>query len=145
MIFLCAMAALTALPPGPRPKAKRPDYIAVLVARSFLRALEERDSKQSVTLCADSVNFDGQVVSGATKVETHMKDLVKRFPAGYRFRTVFFLSYRDAIKRFGPPPRRLMPSRLKGSVVAFGRLEHKGLVVFVTKVKGRWRVIALSD
>ena len=145
MILLVAIAALSGMPLGKSPKATAPDYVAVLVARSFLQALTERDVNQALDLCAVQVNFDGQRISGARKVRKRIAEIVQKFPAGYRFRTVVFMQYRNAVGRFGPPPTRLRPNDLKRSVVAFGRLPHKGLVVFVKKLKGRWRVVALSD
>ena len=145
MRLLVAIAALTGLTLGEPPRAAGPDYVAVLVARSFLQALSERDVKQASDLCAATVNFDGQELSGARRDRERIAKLVQDFPAGYRFRTVVFMRYRDAVDRFGPPPKRLRLGELKRSVVAFGRLPHKGLVVFVKKSQGRWRIVALSD
>ncbi len=143
-ISIILAMAVSGLSPTAPPR-KGPDYVAVLVSRTFLRAIAEGDLKQAVSLCGPTVDFDGHTASNPTTIQKRIADLIHRFPDGYRFRTVVMMSYKQAVERFGPPPQRLNPSSLKGSVVAFGRLPYKGLVLFVSKRSGRWRVVAMSD
>ncbi len=123
----------------------RPDYVAALVGKTFLRAIEDRDVRTAHDLCADRLNLDGRVTTGRDAVRGAIVDLVRRLPQGARFQVALVLPLPEAEKRFGPLPARLRALRHPDVVVVFGRLPRRGLAVFVRKVHGVWKVIGLTD
>jgi hypothetical protein len=120
------------------------DYVADLVARTFLRALFDGDAPQLAPLVAERVSFDGEIVQGAA-LRPRLAMVAARAHAVGRPRRIVVMSYATARARFGEAPARLRPLGLDGTVVAFARLERGGLVVILKKVGGRWKVVGLSD
>ena len=140
-VVLLVPSAQGAEPPAA--KGKIP-LLAVLVAKTFLRAVVDRDLKTAAPLCADTVDFDGQTVKGAKAVRKRLAALLAKMKIRRRLRKVAVLTLARAQKLFGPPPARLKLAG-KDLVVAFGRFRRGGLVVVLAPEKDRWRVIALTD
>lgn len=143
-VTLFALPSNGAQPAAPR-TGSAVDYVPRLVGRTFLRAVAERDLETVVSLCADSVQFDGRPARGASKITEALRTLHRRIPASMKFRKVVALDYPRMVERFGPPPKRLKGVRFKGSVIVLGRLRRGGLIVVLNKIDGRWRVVALTD
>jgi len=139
--FVTPTAARAAEPRGAG--AKIP-LLAVLVAKTFLRAVVDRDLKTAAPLCAASVDFDGQTVKGDQAVQKALGGLMARMKTRRRLRKVAVLTMAQARRIFGPPPARLK-LRGKDLVVAFGRFRRGGLIVVLAPKGDRWRVIALTD
>jgi len=135
------VAARAAEPPG---VTRKIPLLAVLVAKTFLRAVVDRDLKTAAPLCAASVDFDGQRVKGEKAVKKRLGQVLARMKIRRRLRKVAVLPLAQAQRLFGPPPARLK-LRGKGLVVAFGRFRRGGLVVVLQAQGDLWRVIALTD
>lgn len=129
---------------GPRVAPKKIPLLAVLVAKTFLRALVDRDLKTAAPLCAVTVDFDGHQVKGEKAVLKRLRQILARMKVRRRLRKVAVLTLAQAQRIFGPPPARL---KLHGKdlVVAFGRFRRGGLIVVLAPEKDRWRVVALTD
>jgi hypothetical protein len=119
--------------------------VATLVGKTFLRAVAERDTETAMPLCASTVQFDGQRITGHAAVTRRLKQMIARVRAGMRFKQVLCLTYKEAVARFGPPPRRLSGVKWKNSVVVLGRLHTGGVVVVLNKIGERYRVVAITD
>jgi hypothetical protein len=149
--LLASAGASDASPAPPRQGAAEPadsgplPTLGVLVGKTFLQAVVDRDLKTSLPLCADRVDFDGQVVTGNRKVREELEQMFGRLGSRRRLRRVWVMSLAEARRRFGPPPSRLtLPD--KGPVlVAFGRFHRGGLIAFVAPHRDRFRVVALTD
>ncbi len=128
----------------PRVAQKKIPLLAVLVAKTFLRAVVDRDLKTAAPLCAATVNFDGRRVKGDKAVRKRLGQILARMKVRRRLRKVVVLSLAQAQRIFGPPPARL---KLQGKdlVIGLGRFRRGGLVVVLAPVKDRWRVVALTD
>ncbi len=140
-VGLSAPPARAAEPAGAKQKIP---LLAVLVAKTFLRAVVDRDLKTAAPLCGDTVDFDGQRIKGDKAVRTRLGKLMARMKVRRRLRKVAVLTLAQARRIFGPPPARLK-LRSKDLVVAFGRFRRGGLVVVLAPEKDRWRVVALTD
>ena len=125
--------------------AAPPDYVASLVGKTFLRALTDRDAATAASLCASSLNLDGRTIEGPKAVRRAIEDIVARMPQGYRFELSVVLRLPEAVRRFGPLPRRLGNLARPDVVVVFGKLPRRGLAVFVRKIRGTWKVVGLTD
>lgn len=123
---------------------QRIPLLAVLVAKTFLRAVVDKDLKTAAPLCAKTVDFDGQRVKGDKAVAKRLGKLLARMKVRRRLRKVAVLTLAQARRLFGPPPARLGLAR-KDLVVAFGRFRKGGLVVVLAPEGDRWRVVALTD
>ena len=123
---------------------QKPPMLAVLVAQTFLRSVADRDLKTAAPLLAQAVNFDGQQVRGTRAVRKRLARLLQRVGRRRRMRKVVVLGLEHAVRLFGSPPQRLaLP---KGPlVVGFGRLQRRGLIVFLAPIEDRWRVVAVTD
>jgi hypothetical protein len=128
----------------PRVVPKKIPLLAVLVAKTFLRAVVDRDLKTAAPLCAAQVDFDGHRVKGDKAVRKRLGQVLARMKARRQLRKVAVLTLAQATRIFGPPPARL---KLHGKdlVVAFGRFRRGGLVIVLAPEKDLWRVIALTD
>lgn len=118
--------------------------LAVLVGKTFLRAVVDKDLKTAAPLCATTVDFDGQLVKGEKAVVKRLATLLARVKGRRRLRRVAVLTLARARRLFGPPPARLKLPR-GDLVVAFGRFRRGGLVVVLAPEGDRWRVVALTD
>lgn len=123
---------------------KKIPLLAVLVAKTFLRAVVDKDLKTAAPLCATTVDFDGRLVKGDKAVAKQLGKLWVRMKVRRRLRKVAVLTLAHARRLFGPPPARLKLPR-KDLVVAFGRFRRGGLVVVLAPEGDRWRVVALTD
>jgi hypothetical protein len=121
--------------------------VAVLVGRTFLRAVSERDVETAFPLCGPKVQFDGRLADGAAQVRKQLELMISRVPASTRFGRVVGMTWKEATARFGSPPARLSTGDIEGSVVVAGRLakSNSGLIVFLKKLDGRYRVVGLTD
>lgn len=128
----------------PRGARSKIPLLAVLVAKTFLRAVVDRDLKTAAPLCASTVDFDGHRAKGEKAVRKRLGQLLARMKVRRRLRKVAVLAMAQARQLFGPPPARLK-LRGKDLVVAFGRFRRGGLVVVLAPEGDRWRVIALTD
>lgn len=148
--LLLAVLTVGGVAPGaaraaePRGVQKKIPLLAVLVAKTFLRAVVDRDLKTAAPLCAATVDFDGHQVKGDKAVRKRLGQLLARMKVRRRLRKVAVMTLAQARRLFGPPPARL---RLRGKdlVVAFGRFRRGGLVVVLAPQGDRWRIIALTD
>jgi len=140
LLFVVAVGVPARGQPPPPPV----DYVADLVARTFLRALFDGAAAELTPLVADRVSFDGEVVQGPA-VRERLAAVAARARALARPRRIVVLPYAATRARFGDPPARLRPGGLDGTIVALARLERGGLVVVLKPTTGRWKVVALSD
>lgn len=126
---------------------KKIDFMAQLVAKGFFRALVDGEHKALVPLCAPrEVNFDGRIARGAKQVRQQLEAMATRAKRqGLKLRKVELLRYRDAVKRFGPPPPRLKGNVGPGMVVALGAFARRGAVLVLAKQGRFWRVVAVTD
>lgn len=121
-------------------------YMAQLVGRGFFRALQDGEVEAMVPLCAEAVNFDGELVKGRPKVKARLARLVKRARKNHlRLKKVLLLSYREAIKVLGPCPERLKKVLKPGHMVALAAFQRGGAVAVLARRGDFWRVIALTD
>jgi hypothetical protein len=133
--------ARAAPPAAPEPQIP---LLAALVAKTFLRAVVDHDLKTAAPLCATSVSFDGQPVTGPKAVRQRLARLLARMKVRRHLQKVVVVGMARAVRLFGPPPARLK-LRGKDLVVAFGRFRRGGLVVVLAAEGDRWRVVALTD
>lgn len=137
---------LLLLPAGPAAAGEDDAFMARLVARSFFRGLVEGDLPTLAPLCARRVNFDGQVVKGAAAIRRRLEALVTRArERGLRLKKVQLLTYREAVRRFGPPPARIAVTPGRGTMVALAAFQRGGAVAVLGRVGRFWRVLALTD
>jgi len=143
---ICGVAGLgsEARAAEPRVAAKKIPLLAVLVAKTFLRAVVDRDLKTAAPLCASTVDFDGHRVKGDKAVRKALAQILARMKVRRRLRKVAVLSLTQAQQLFGSAPARLK-LRGKDLVVGFGRFRRGGLIVVLAPQKDRWRVVALTD
>jgi len=87
---------------GPRVAPKKIPLLAVLVAKTFLRALVDRDLKTAAPLCAATVDFDGHQVKGEKAVLKRLRQVLARMKVRRRLRKVAVLTLAQA--------RRISPS-----------------------------------
>jgi hypothetical protein len=134
-------APLAAAPEG----SDGPPALGVLVAQTFLRAVAEGDLRTAAPLCAETVDFDGSVVTGADAVRGRLEKLRKAVPEGLVLRKIVVMRLAQARRLFGPPPSRLKIPTGGDVLVGFGRFSRGGLIVFVAPERDRFRVVALTD
>ena len=122
------------------------DYMATLVARSFFRGLLGPDPAATLPLCADRLNLDGDWVQGEAAIKARLVQMGKRARQhGIRLQRVLVIPYREAVKRFGPPPERLKGCVGPGRLVALARFNAMGAVAILTKRGGYWKVAGITD
>jgi hypothetical protein len=139
-------ALLVLLAPGAVGAPPSADFMAELVARSFFRAVLERDVAAALPLCADEVSFDGRRVRGKAELEKQLLQLAQRARArGLQLIKIVVLMAPEAVRRYGPPPARMRRSLPSGAMVALARFNHLGAVAVLQRQGGFWRVTALSD
>jgi hypothetical protein len=137
--------------PASAPAAARPlpataavDFVADLVARTFIRACFDGSPADMQPLIADRVNFDGVVLDGAA-AQQRLAEVSRRARLHARPKRVVLLPYAAVKAHFGEAPVRLRAIGLQGTVVALARLDRGGLIVILKPVAGRWKVVGLSD
>ncbi len=148
-LVACLLQLGSAAPARSAPAAgeageERIPLLAVLVAKTFLRAVVDRDLKTAAPLAASEVSFDGKLVKGPRQVRRRLARLLGALAGRRRLKKVVVVTMARARRLFGPPPARLKLTR-KDLVVAFGRFRRGGLVAILAPVANRWRVIALTD
>ena len=126
------------------PKAPLPT-LGVLVAQTFLRAVAEGDLSTALPLCAQRVDFDGEVAVGAKAAKNRLEEMAKRAGEGRPLTRIVVMRLERARQLFGPPPRRLSLPPKTELLVGFGRFPRGGLIVFLAPEEDRWRVVALTD
>ena len=148
---VCLGGGASGAPPAAAPAPVRPlpataavDFVADLVARTFVRACFDGNTAELQPLLAERVSFDGVVLSGAA-AQQRLADVARRARAHPRPKRVVLLPYAAVKAHFGEAPARLRPIWLQGSVIALARLDRGGLIVILKPVAGRWKVVGLSD
>jgi hypothetical protein len=137
---------LVALAPAQSRAAGDREFMAKLVARTFFRGLLSGNIEGVLPVCDRRVNLDGQWVTGAEALGTHLRTAAKRArDLGIRLRQVQVMSYREAVRRFGPPPARLRGAVGPGRMVALARFQTLGAVAVLRRVGPFWKVAALTD
>ena len=136
-------SAVVAQPRSPAPN-EGVDFVADLVARTFVRGLFDGNVAELGPLVADRVSFDGELVQGAA-VRERLALVARRARAAGQPRRLVLMTFAKAQARFGEPPSRLRAIGLPGTVIGFARLDRGGLITIVKKVDGRWKVAGLSD
>jgi hypothetical protein len=146
-----AVAQAAPLPVPPAPPAARPlpataavDFVADLVARTFIRACFDGNTGELQPLLAERVSFDGVMLQGAA-AQQRLAAVARRAQRHGRPRRVVLLPFATMKAHFGEAPARLRPLGLPGSVIALARLERGGLIVILKPIGGRWKVVGLSD
>jgi len=141
--------AAPAAPPAspaarPLPATAAVDFVADLVARTFIRACFDGSTGELQPLLADRVSFDGVTLQGAA-AQQRLAEVARRAQRHGRPRRIVLLPYAAVKAHFGEAPARLRPLGLAGSVIALARLDRGGLIVILKQVGGRWKVVGLSD
>lgn len=128
-------------------QAQQVDFMAKLVARSFVQTLLSGEITATLPLCAKTVNLDGLRVSGPEQLTTHLKRMSGRARQhGLRLEKLHLLPYEAAVKRYGSPPPRLKADLARGrKVVALARFNHLGAALFLRRTGQIWKVIAITD
>jgi hypothetical protein len=141
-----APPAAPGAPPAarPLPATAAVDFVADLVARTFIRACFDGTPAEMQPLIAERVSFDGVVLGGAA-AQQRLADVSRRARLHARPKRVVLLPYAAVKAHFGEAPARLRSIGLQGAVVALARLDHGGLVVILKPIGGRWKVVGLSD
>ncbi len=125
------------------------DQLSEMVGKNFLDQIANKDWKRAAKLCAGTVNFDGEVITGEEKITARLKKMIDDHPAEIRFRQFYFFSGQEALTKFGPLPKRLDRIDLEKSSVLLGRRRRAGVAVVlqqVTDATGQWpRVVAITD
>lgn len=126
--------------------AENDDFMAQLVGQSFFRALFAGSLESLTPLCASSINFDGQIISGKEAIDRRLQQLIKQVRNNrLQLKKITILSYKEMIQRFGPPPIRLRSSIGPGRIIALGKFNTLGAIAVLKRQGHFWRVIALSD
>jgi hypothetical protein len=128
----------------PLPATAAVDFVADLVARTFIRACFDGTPAELQPLVAEKVSFDGVVLGGAA-AQQRLAEVSRRARLHARPKRVVLLPYAAVKAHFGEAPARLRALGLQGAVIALARLDRGGLVVILKQVGGRWKVVALSD
>lgn len=144
-ILLGPSEARPKMRPADATKDPSTDTVALLVGQTFLRNITDRDTKEALVLCADNVLFDGKQARGSAQVEAELRAMISRVYPGMLIKKIFVFGYREMVKRFGPPPKRLSGAKLEEAVFVLARLRRGGLIVVLNKMDDRWRVTALTD
>lgn len=122
------------------------EFMARLVARTFFRGLIAGGTASIVPLCARRLNLEGQWVSGREAIGERLKAMARRArEQGLQLRRIEVISYREAVRRFGPPPERLRGAVGPGRMVALARLNRLGAVAVLQRAGAFWKVAALTD
>ena len=129
-----------------RPHSLHVPMIGEMTARNFMDHLAAGDIRRAALLMDDTVNFDGTVVKGHDKVAAMLSRIMERVGGSVQWRYVRIVSGEEALRRFGPLPRRIAGTDMKGAVVALGRRPSGGLaVIFRRTGEDTWRVVAMTD
>jgi hypothetical protein len=148
---VCLGGGASGAPPAAPPAPARPlpptaavDFVADLVARTFVRACFDGNTAELQPLLAERVSFDGVLLGGAA-AQQRLADVARRARTHGRPKRIVLLPYTAVKAHFGEAPARLRPIGLQGSVIALARLDRGGLIVVLKPVAGRWKVVGLSD
>lgn len=143
---LLVAGLLTAPAAGAPARSAEPlPTLGVLVGKTFLQAVVDRDAQTALPLCAPKVDFDGEVVRGKAAVKKRLGQIFSRLGNRRRLRRVLVMTLAEARRRFGPPPARLSLPQGDELLVAFGRFSRGGLIAILARRGDHWRVIALTD
>jgi hypothetical protein len=92
------------------------------------------------------MNLDGRRLRDRAELQQALEALSTRArQRGLRLRLLVLLDAREAVRRFGPPPRRIRGSFGPDRLVALARLSQLGAVALLRREGGFWRVTALTD
>lgn len=149
---LAALAALAATlswftPAASQPRARDSDrFMALLVARSFFRALLSGNVDAALPLCARRVSFEGAQVQGTKQLRARLLKMAGRARAGgLKLKKVELLHLERMVERFGPPPARLKRSISPRDLIALARFNKQGALAVLRRDGRFWRISVLSD
>lgn len=140
--FIVAAGLVTAAPA----LAGDVDFMATLVARSFFQGLLTGQPSAIFPLCGKQVSFDGEIIKKPGALKKKLRELNSRARRrGLKLEKLLVIPYREAVRRYGPPPARLRGSVGRGKVVALARFNHLGAVAILQRRGPFWKVIAITD
>ncbi len=121
-------------------------FMAKLVARSFFHGLFEGDIDSTLPLFGKVVNFDGELLKDPQSIRQRLESIKQRVQSqGLRLRQIEVLSLPEAIRRFGPPPRRLKQSLRPRCLIAMARLNTLGVVAILQREGSFYKIVGLTD
>ncbi|HUU04083.1 MAG TPA: hypothetical protein VM425_21780 [Myxococcota bacterium] len=129
------------------------------VANEFLLGLANAEIDKLLALGGDPFDFDGEQARGAKEIEAFWKRFLKRNRASLgmlQSGEINVIGYTEALKRFGPAPKKfahLALKRCKFAVVSFRKRNGLMLILAPTKLRGTlghrenrgWQVVAATD
>jgi hypothetical protein len=134
---------LLAIGPG---RVRAADFTAEMVARTFFHGLLEGRPEAALQLCAAEVNLDGQRVRDRGELQRALGAISTRARSrSLSLRQLLLLEPGEALRRYGPPPRRLGDALRPGRLVALARFGSLGAAAVLRREGGFWRVTALTD
>ncbi len=137
--------SLLALSPPAAAQGDR-EFMAKLVARTFFRGLLSGNVEGVLPVCDKRVNLDGEWVKGTDALLARLKAVAARArELGVQLRRVEVMSYREAVKRFGPAPARLKGALGPGRMVALARFRSLGAVAVLRRIGPFWKIVAVTD
>lgn len=140
------LALASLLIPAGLAAAPQPDFMAQLVARSFFRGVVEGEVAVLAPLCANQVNFDGTLIKGTKAVRQQLAAMIKRARRqGLKLHKLLLLSYKEAVRQFGPPPARIARFIGPRDLIAVAAFQRSGAVAVLTRNGSFWRITALTD
>lgn len=140
------LVALVLVVAGPAAADNDREFMAQLVARTFFRSVLEGGGESVLPLCAPRVNLDGEWVKGREALTPRLRQMGQRArEQGLQLRKVVVVSYREAVRRYGPPPARLRGAVGPGKLVALARFNLRGAVAILGRVGAFWKVVAVTD
>ncbi len=119
------------------------------VANEFLLGLANAEIDKLVALGGDPFDFDGEQAQGHREIEASWKRFMKRNRVSLgmlQSGEINVIGYTEALKRFGPAPRKfahLSLKRCKFAVVTFEK--RNGLMLILDPQERGWRVVAATD
>lgn len=123
-----------------------PEVIVGLVAKGFFHAVLEARLNDALAVCAPRVAFEGKWVSGETELQQELSRLIDRASSQtLQLRRVDVLSYREMVRRFGPPPNRLRQIVRPDDMLALARFDRRGAIAVLRQEGSFWRIAALTD
>jgi len=145
--ILSILAILALEPASARAESEGVDFMAKLVARSFVQTLLSGEISALLPLCAAEVNFDGLSVKGVEPIEKQLRAINERARQhGLRLTRLQMLSWKEAVQRHGPPPERLGLRGARGElVVALARFNSLGAALILRRVGPLWKIVAITD
>ena len=103
------------------------DEMAYRVGSGFFQALLAGNLEMAQRLCAEVVNFDGQVLTGPEHIGGQLKRMAERARGqGLTLKKTLILSLEEMVKKYGPIPLRLRKDVSKGAQFVLARFNSQG-------------------